>query len=110
MTNPGAVLSLLDGPSGYDPGSRIVWSKFRMMRKHQTHEPEETSRIYRMIQAVGDWACVHLVVQTADRIGLLWDAAVPGWSVEPAPDGHSGCCSLFCSVPGFLQTVQRAEL
>ena len=29
--------------------------------------------------------------------------------VEPVSGGHGGCCSLFGSVPGPLQTVHRAE-
>ena len=32
LANPGAVLSLLDGPLGSDPAFHIVWCGFRMMR------------------------------------------------------------------------------
>ena len=30
----GAVLSLLDGPSGCDPAFCVVWFRFRMMRRY----------------------------------------------------------------------------
>ena len=34
LANPGAVLSLLDGPAGSDPGYHVVWCRFRMLRGH----------------------------------------------------------------------------
>ena len=34
LANPGAVLSLLDGPVGSDPGFHVVWCRFRMLRRH----------------------------------------------------------------------------
>ena len=32
LANPGAVLSLLDGPVCSDPGFHVVWCRFRMLR------------------------------------------------------------------------------
>ena len=37
LANPGAVLSLLDGPVGSDPGFHVVWCRFRMLRRHVTY-------------------------------------------------------------------------
>ena len=34
LANPGAVLSLLDGPVGSDPGFHVVWCRFRMLRRY----------------------------------------------------------------------------
>ena len=33
LANLGAVLSLLDGPSGCDPAFYVVWFRFRMLRR-----------------------------------------------------------------------------
>ena len=33
LANRGAVLSLLDGPVGSDPGFYVVWCRFRMLRR-----------------------------------------------------------------------------
>ena len=45
----------------------------------------------------------------------LWFHLVSSWLVSPlftSVDGDTGaeCCGLYCSVPGSLQTVQRAEI
>ena len=34
LANPGAVLSLLDGPVGSDSGFHVVWCRFRMLRRY----------------------------------------------------------------------------
>ena len=34
---PGAVLSLLDGLVGSDPGFHVVWCRFRMLRRHMAY-------------------------------------------------------------------------
>ena len=34
LADPGAVLSLLDGPAGSDPGFHVDWCRFRMLRRH----------------------------------------------------------------------------
>ena len=35
----GAVLSLLDGPSGCDPAYCVVWFRFRMLRRYLAYRP-----------------------------------------------------------------------
>ena len=38
--NPGAVLNLLDGPVGCDPGYHVVWCRYRMLRRHMAFHSE----------------------------------------------------------------------
>ena len=40
LANPGAVLSLLDGPSGCDPAFCVVWFRFRMLRRFLAYWPQ----------------------------------------------------------------------
>ena len=34
LANVGAVLSLLDGPTGCDPAFCVVWFRFRLLRRY----------------------------------------------------------------------------
>ena len=45
LANTGAVLSLLDGPSGCDPAFCVVWFLFRMLRRHSARRPGEVHRV-----------------------------------------------------------------
>ena len=47
LANPGAVLSLLDGPVGSDPGFHYVWCRFRMLRRHMA----KNSSVHDMVQS-----------------------------------------------------------
>ena len=160
----GAVLSLLDGPSGCDPAYCVVWFRFRMLRRYLTYRPREVSRVYRLLGSAVE-GCLghgpaHLLIQSAAEIGFRWCART-GFRGSPwldidgtlqllnsdhvrernkallrgilvggvwngfllgkirgqdVPCGFCGvvimasACRGFCSVPGPLQTVQRAEL
>ena len=46
LANAPAVLNLLDGPVDVDPAFRIVWSRFRVMRRYLAYCPEEEPRIF----------------------------------------------------------------
>ena len=50
----GAVLSLLDGPSGCDPAFCVVWFRFRMLRRFLAYRPEEVSRVYRLLESAAE--------------------------------------------------------
>ena len=52
LANPGAVLSLLDGPAGCDPAFCVVWSRFRMLRGFLAYRPGEVARAYRLLEHV----------------------------------------------------------
>ena len=41
LANTGAVLGLLDGPSGCDPAFCVVWFRFRMLRRYLAYRPGE---------------------------------------------------------------------
>ena len=55
----GAVLSLLDGPSGCDPAFCVVWFWFRMLRRYLPHRPGEVFRIYMLLGHAADWCPGH---------------------------------------------------
>ena len=80
LANVGAVLSLLDGPHGCDPGFCMVWFRFRMLRRYLAYRPHEVGRVYRLLDAVVG-GCpghgpAHLLVNSADDIGPVG----PSWS------------------------------
>ena len=69
LTNPGAVLSLLDGPSGCDPAFCVVWFRFRMLRMYLAYMPEEVLRVHRLHDSAAE-GCpghgpAHLLVGSA---------------------------------------------
>ena len=41
LASVGAVLSLLDGPTGFDPAFCVVWSRFRLLRRYLALWPSE---------------------------------------------------------------------
>ena len=45
LAHVGAVLSLLDGPTGCDPGYFVVWCKFRMFRRQLAYNRLEVRRV-----------------------------------------------------------------
>ena len=45
----GAVLSLLDGPTGCDPAFCVVWFRFRLLRRYLALWPAEVGRVYRLL-------------------------------------------------------------
>ena len=47
----GAVLSLLDGPSGCDPAFCVVWFRFRMLRRYLAYRPGEVFRVLSFVGA-----------------------------------------------------------
>ena len=73
----GAVLSLLDGPTGCDPAFCVVWFRFRLLRRFLALWPAEVHRLYRLLGMVRD-GCpghgpIHLLSASAAEIGFLWD-------------------------------------
>ena len=76
LANAGAVLSLLDGPSGCDPAFCVVWFRFRMLRRYLAYIPGEVFRIFRLLGHAAD--------------------GCPGHGPAPA---YSECCRYwFCLV------------
>ena len=70
----GAVLSLLDGPTGCDPLFCVVWFRFRLLRRYLALWPAEVGRVYRLLEMVGE-GCpghgpCHLLSACAAEIGF----------------------------------------
>ena len=61
LANPGAVLSLLDGLVGSDPGFHVVWCRFRMLRRHMEYNSSihELARVYSLLRVVSAGAPGH---------------------------------------------------
>ena len=59
LANIGAVLSLLDGPTGCDPAFCVVWFRFRLLRRYLALWPAEVCRVYRLLEMVGDGCPGH---------------------------------------------------
>ena len=83
VANAGAVLSLLDGPTGCDPAFCIVWFRFRLLRRYVAYRPEEVAGVCRMNHSASE-GCpghgpAHLRVESAAEVGFPWDSEVLGW-------------------------------
>ena len=85
----GAVLNLLDGPSGCDTAFCVVWFRFRMLRRYLAYHPGEVFRVYRLLERSAG-GCpghgpVHLLLQSASTIGFHWDSLELAWSRPGLP-------------------------
>ena len=83
LASVGAVLSLLDGPTGCDPGFCVVWFRFRLLRRYLAHWPAEVGWVYRLLEMVGE-GCpghgpIHLLSASAAEIGFRWDPDALPW-------------------------------
>ena len=75
LASVGAVLSLLDGPTGCDPAFCVVWFRFRLLRRYLALWPAGVGRVYRLLAMVHD-GCpghgpIHLLSAGAAEIGFL---------------------------------------
>ena len=59
LAGVGAVLSLLDGPTGCDPAFCVVWFRFRLLRRYLALWPAEVGRVYRLLEMVGEGCLGH---------------------------------------------------
>ena len=83
LANVGAVLSLLDGPTGCGPLFCVVWFRFRLLRRYLALWPTEVGRVNRLLEIVGD-GCpghgpIHLLSTSAAEIGFRWDPDALAW-------------------------------
>ena len=84
LASVGAVLSLLDGPSGCDPAFCVVWFRFRLLRWYLALWPAEVGRIYRILGMVGEGCPGHgpisiFFLLSAAEIGFFWDPGILAW-------------------------------
>ena len=83
LASVGAVLSLLDGPTGCDPAFCLVWYRFRLLRRYLALWPAEVGRVYRLLEMVGD-GCpghgpIHLLSSGTAEIGFRWSPDALAW-------------------------------
>ena len=83
----GAVLNLLDGPSGCDPAFCVVWFRFRMFWRYLACHPGEL---------------FHLLLQSASTIGFHWNSLELAWSRPGLP--------LLSNLSGPFQHFRAAIL
>ena len=54
LASVGAVLSLLDGPTGCEPAFCVVWFRFRLLRRYLALWPVDVRRVYRLLEMIGE--------------------------------------------------------
>ena len=106
LANVGAVLSMLDGPSGCDPLFCVVWFRFRLFRRFLALWPSRVRRAYRLLDMVSE-GChghgpVHLLVASAAEIGFRWDPLSLAWYRPGLP--------LLSNLAGPVQHFRAAIL
>ena len=104
LANVGAVLSLLDGPSGSDPLFCVVWFRFRLFRRFLALWPSKVDRAYRLLGLVSEGCCghgpVHLLVSSAAEVGFRWDPHSLAW--------HRPGLPLLSNLAGPVQHFRAA--
>ena len=106
LASNGAVLSLLDGPTGCDPAFCVVWFRFRLLRRYLALWPAEVGRVYRLLALVHE-GCpghgpVHLLSASAAEIGFHWDPHSLAWVRPGLP--------LLSNLAGPIQHFEAALL
>ena len=82
LASVGAVVSLLDEPTGCDPAFCIVWFRFRLFRRYLALWTSQVGRVYRHLEMVNE-GCpghgpIHLLSAGAAEIGFWWDPSALG--------------------------------
>ena len=104
LASVGAVLGLLDGPTGCDPAFCVVWFTFRLFRRYLALWHSQVGRAYRLLEMVGEGAPghgpIHLLSASAAEIGFRWDSDALAWSRPGLP--------LLSNLAGPIQHVKDA--
>ena len=106
LANVGAVLSLLDGPTGCDPLFCVVWLRFRLLRRYLALWPAEVPGVDRLLDMVGE-GCpahgpIHLLSTCAAEIGFRWNPDALAWVRPGLP--------MLSNLAGPLQHFKTAIL
>ena len=106
VAHVGAVLSLLDGPTGCDPAFCVVRFRFRLLRRYLALWPAEVGWVYCLLEMKGE-GCpghgpVHLLSAGAAEIGFRWDTLALAWSRPGLP--------LLSNLAGLVQYFKAAIL
>ena len=103
MANVGAVLSLLDAPTGCGPAFCVVWFRFRLLRQYLALWPSQVTGVYRLLEMVGG-GCpghgpIHLLSVSAAEIGFRWNPDALAWPWPGLPQ--------LCNLAGPLFSISR---
>ena len=104
FANVGAVLSLLDGPTGCDPAFCVVWYRFRLIRRYLALWPTEVGRVYRLLGMFCEGCPGHgpilLLSASAAEIAFKWGSHALAWTRPglPLPWRESGACPWYLAV------------
>ena len=102
LAGVGAVLSLLDGPTGCDPAFCVIWFRFRLLRRYLALWPMEVGRVYRLLEMVsGGWSWSWSYPPSAE-IDFRWDPLALAWSLPGIP--------LHSNLAGPVQHFKAALL
>ena len=89
LAHVGAVLTLMNGHPGCDPGFFIICCRFRLLRRYLTYRPMEAPRIYHLLGLVAAGGPgsgpMHLLVDNANTLGFTWDPLNSGWVIPACP-------------------------
>ena len=94
LAHSGTEFGMLDGPEFVDPSAKIIWYRFRLLRRCLAYMPVESDRIGRLLDLVSNCAPghgpAHLLVDSAAMLGFRWCPGGFCWSVPWAtPDAHA---------------------
>ena len=106
LASVGAVLSLLDGPTGCDSAFFVVWFMFRLLRIYLALWPSEVGRVYRLLEMMGEGGPghgpIHLLAASAAEIGFKWNPVALAWVRPGLP--------MLSNLDGTLQHFKAANL
>ena len=106
LAGVGAVLSLLDGPTGCDPAFCVVWFRFCLLRRYLALWPAEVGRVYRLLEMVSEGSPghgpIHVLFASAAEGGFRWDPDALAWSRPGLPQ--------LSNLAGPLQHFKAAVL
>ena len=87
MAHVGAILSLLDGLPGCDPGFYVVWCRLRLLRMYLAYNPLEVPVLLCLLRLLAGGCPGHGPVHLLVESGLL------GFTRDHLPSG--------CTRPGL---------
>ena len=102
----GAVLILLDGPTGCGLAFCLVWFRFRLLRRYLALWTSEVGRVYRLLEMVGEGCPGHgpilLLSASGAEVGFRWDPDALAWIRPGLP--------LLSNLAGPIHHFQAAVL
>ena len=79
MTDNLALLSLLDGPRGSDPGLCVIWNRFRHFPADWTKDAFTVCLLDYASTGSRGHGPIQMLATSASEIGFSWDSEQEGW-------------------------------